>query len=75
MATNTESMSFAGSPRKKANVVSRTSAVAIRYLSPAGGVRMPLPATSASVASASTVTPGITGSTGVGLASLSPAAV
>ncbi len=52
-----------------------TSNMAMTYLSHAGGARIALPAISASVASAMTSTPGITGSTGVGLASLSPEAV
>ena len=47
----------------------------MRYFSQAGGVRIALPAISASVASASTSTPGMTGSTGVGFASLRPDAV
>ena len=71
----TESMSVAGSPRKKANVVNATNSVAMMYLSQAGGERIALSAINASVASASVSTPGITGSTGVGLASLRPAAV
>ena len=42
------------------------------YFSHAGGARMALPAIRASVASAITSTPGMTGSTGVGLASFRP---
>ena len=72
VATKIESMSVAGSPRKKANAVNAVSRAAIRYFSQAGGARMALPAINASVASASTSTPGMTGSTGVGLASLRP---
>ena len=75
VATKIESMSFGGSPRKNANVVSAVSNAAIKYLSHAGGTRIALPAIRASVASASASTPGITLSTGVGLASLSPEAV
>ncbi len=75
VATKIESMSLCGSPRKKTKAVSATISAAMTYLSQAGGTRIALPATSASVASASTSTPGMTGSTGVGLASLRPAAV
>src|SRR4030095_10730852 len=72
---NTESTSVAGSPRKNAKAVNATSTTASAYLSRAGGERIALPVISASVASAITSTPGITGSTGVGLASLRPDAV
>jgi hypothetical protein len=60
---------------EKAKAVTAVSSAASRYLSQAVGTRIALPATSASVASASTSTPGMTGSTGVGLASFSPEAV
>ena len=75
LATNTSSISHAGSPRKNANPLSSTSNAASAYLNPAGGIQIALCASSASTASACTSTPGITGSTGVGLASLRPEAL
>ena len=75
VATKIESMSSCGSPRQNANAVSSVSAAAMKYFSEVGGMRIALSATSASVASASTSTPGMLASTGVGLVSLVPAAV
>src|SRR6478735_9226659 len=72
VATNTASTSLAGSPRKNAKLDSSTSTAASAYFTQVGGIQIPLLLTSASVASPSTSTPGITASVGVGLVSLMP---
>src|SRR5690606_11809816 len=69
------STSLCGSPCQKTKVDSRTSSVASAYFNQPGGIRIQVSATSASTASASTSTPGMAMLTGVGLASLIPAAV